>query len=86
MARAAEVLSMLCSDVEYTLSGENYENIIWHSGSPAISKKQFTDGFSQFDDYKEQQIFEAQAKRQAALAKLTALGLDVDDLKALGLG
>jgi hypothetical protein len=28
---------------------------------------------------------EAQAKREAALAKLQALGLDTDDLKALGL-
>ena len=30
-------------------------------------------------------IAEAQAKREAALAKLKALGLDTDDLKALGL-
>lgn len=28
----------------------------------------------------------AKAKKQAALAKLTELGLDLDDLKALGLG
>ncbi len=28
---------------------------------------------------------EAEAKRQAALDKLTALGLDADDLKAIGL-
>ena len=28
---------------------------------------------------------EAQAKREAALSKLAALGLDTDDLKALGL-
>lgn len=28
----------------------------------------------------------AQAKKEAALAKLTELGLDLDDLKALGLG
>lgn len=34
---------------------------------------------------KAQQEAEAQAKRQAALDKLAALGLDTDDLKALGL-
>lgn len=28
----------------------------------------------------------AKAKKEAALAKLTELGLDLDDLKALGLG
>jgi len=32
-----------------------------------------------------QQATEATAKRQAALAKLAALGLEEDDLKALGL-
>lgn len=34
---------------------------------------------------KAQAIVEAEAKRFAALAKLEALGLDEDDLKALGL-
>jgi hypothetical protein len=34
---------------------------------------------------KAEQAIEAQAKREAALAKLKALGLDTDDLKALGL-
>lgn len=34
----------------------------------------------------EKQVFEAnKAKREAALAKLAALGLEPDDLKALGL-
>ena len=34
---------------------------------------------------RKQAIVEAQAKRSAALAKLAALGLEEDDLKALGL-
>ena len=34
---------------------------------------------------KERQKLEAEAKRSAALAKLAALGLEEDDLKALGL-
>lgn len=35
---------------------------------------------------RKEQIAEAAAKKAAAEAKLAALGLDVDDLKALGLG
>jgi len=35
---------------------------------------------------KAQELAEAEAKRLSALAKLEALGLDADDLKALGLG
>ena len=34
---------------------------------------------------KAQELAEAETKRNAALAKLEALGLDEDDLKALGL-
>ena len=34
---------------------------------------------------KAQKLADANAKREAALAKLEALGLDEDDLKALGL-
>lgn len=34
----------------------------------------------------DRRVDEAQAKREAAIEKLTALGLDSDDLKALGLG
>lgn len=37
------------------------------------------------EELKKQAEAEAQAKREAALAKLEALGLDEDDLKALGL-
>lgn len=36
-------------------------------------------------ELKAQQKAEAQAKREAAIAKLAALGLTEDDLKALGL-
>jgi hypothetical protein len=85
MAIAGEVLFMLCSDVEYTLSGENYEDIIWHSGSPAITKSQFEAGFAQYDDWKAEQVAQALAKKTAAEAKLAALGLEPDDLRALGL-
>jgi hypothetical protein len=85
MAIAAEVLSMLCSDVEYTLSGENYEDIVWHNGKPAITKEQFEAGFAQYDACKAQQEEEGAAKKAAAEAKLLALGLTTDDLKALGL-
>lgn len=34
----------------------------------------------------DRRVDEAQAKREAAIEKLTVLGLDSDDLKALGLG
>jgi hypothetical protein len=85
MALPGQVLFMLCPDIEYTLSGENYEDIVWHNGSPAITKEQFEAGFAQYDAWKaEQDLAKAQTKASAE-AKLEALGLTADDLKALGL-
>lgn len=86
MATGSEVLQMLCPSKEWTIYGDNYDSIIWHEGSPYITKKQFEDGFAQYDAWKTEQEAEAAAKKAAAEAKLAALGLTADDLKALGLG
>lgn len=85
MAKGYEVLDMLCPNVGRVISGDQYENIDWLGKTPAISKKQFEDGFAQYDVLKaEQDAAKAQAKA-AAERKLAALGLTTDDLRALGL-
>ena len=85
MAIGGEVLSMLCPDAKWTIYGDDYDSIIWHNGEPAITKQQFDAGFVQYDAWKVQQKAEMTAKKATAEAKLAALGLDADDLKALGL-
>ena len=85
MATGGEVLTMLCPTIEWTIYGDDYESIIWHNGKPAITKTQFESGFAQYDAWKAEQDAQAVAKKAAAEAKLAALGLDTDDLKALGL-
>lgn len=85
MATGSEVLQMLCRSKEWTIYGDDYDSIIWHEGEPYITKKQFQDGFAAFDAWKAQQEAEAAAKKTAAQAKLAALGLTAEDLKALGL-
>lgn len=85
MATGGEVLNFLCSGREWTIYGDDYDSIVWHEGEPYISKKQFEDGFAQFDAWKAQQEEDAATKKAAAEAKLVALGLTTDDLKALGL-
>jgi hypothetical protein len=86
MATGSQVLQMLCPLKEWTIYGDDYDSIIWHEGSPYITKKQFEDGFVQYDAWKAQRDKEMADKKAAAEAKLTALGLTSDDLKALGLG
>ena len=84
MATGSEVLSMLIPSGGWVIKGNNYEGVEFLECEP-ITKAQFEAGFAQYDSWKaEQDAIKAQAKA-AAEAKLAALGLTADDLKALGL-
>jgi hypothetical protein len=85
MAKAGEVLQMLCPNVEWSLIGQQYEDIEWLNGKAAITKKQFEDGFAKFDVWKTEQDAAKTEAKATAQAKLEALGLTVEDLTALGL-
>ena len=85
MAKAGEVLEMLCPNIAWTLVGDNYKDIDWLGEKAPITKLQYEAGFAQVDARKaEQDAAKAEAKA-AAQAKLAALGLTVEDLQALGL-
>jgi hypothetical protein len=84
MATAAQVLGFLIPNGGYVLVGDTYEGLTFPECEP-ITKEQFEAGFAQYDAWKEEQEAQAVAKRAAAEAKLVALGLDADDLRALGL-
>jgi hypothetical protein len=84
MAKGGEVLSMLCPNTEWAITADDYDSIQWIKGEP-ITKAQFDAGFAQYDAWKAEQEAQAIAKKEAAQAKLAALGLTADDLKALGL-
>jgi hypothetical protein len=85
MAKGGEVLTMLCPEKEWTITADDFDSIQWIKGEP-ITKAQFEAGFTQYDAWKAEQDTKAQADKTAAQAKLEALGLTADDLKALGLG
>ena len=86
MAKSLDVLNMLCPNVEWTISNDDFDNIVWHNLDKApITKKQFTDGFAQYDAWKAEQDTAKAAAKAAAEGKLAALGLTTDDLRALGL-
>jgi hypothetical protein len=84
MATAKQVLGMLLPNGGYVLTGEEYEGITFVEAS-AITKAQFTAGFAKFDAWKAEQDAAAEAAKTDAQAKLAALGLTPEDLKALGL-
>jgi hypothetical protein len=84
MATGADVLSMLCPNTEWVITGNDFDAIQWIKGEQ-ITKAQFEAGFVQLDAWKAEQDAAVIAAKDAAQAKLAALGLTADDLKALGL-
>jgi hypothetical protein len=84
MAESTEVLRMLIPNGGYVAVGEDYEGIQFLECEP-ITKKQWQDGFAKVDAFKAKQDAIKLAAKQIAQDKLTALGLTVEDLQALGL-
>ncbi len=84
MATGSEVLSMLLPDGGWVIAGDDFDNIQFIEAEP-ITKSQFDAGFAKVDKAKADQEAAKQSAKLAAQAKLTALGLTVADLEALGL-
>jgi hypothetical protein len=79
MATASDVLTMLIPDGGWATIGDDYENVQFISCEP-ITKKQFEDGFAQYDAWQAQQDA-AQAAAKTAL--LDRLGITADEAKLL---
>lgn len=84
MSKSYEVLAMLIPNGGYVQVGEEYEGIEFLDCEP-ITKAEYEAGFAQYDAWKAEQDAAKAAAKDAAEAKLNALGLTTDDLRALGL-
>ena len=79
-----QILKRKYPNTQWTLNGDDYDGLDWLSDTPKPSKKTL-DGL--WDEVQNLIQAEIQAKEQAkaaAQSKLAALGLTVEDLKALG--
>lgn len=85
MATGTDVLTMLLPAGGWIIVGDNFDGITWVDERPRCTKAQFEAGFGQYDTWKENQESTQLAAKETAQAKLAALGLTTDDLKALGL-
>jgi len=79
MAKGGDVLTMLIPNGGWIITGNEYEGIEFLECEP-ITKKQYTDGFAQFDAWKSQQD---SAKAQAKAELLDRLGITADEAKLL---
>ena len=84
MVNPGDILNMLIPNGGWVAVGEGYEGITFLGCEP-ITKAEFEAGFAQYDAWKAEQDTKAATDKAAAQAKLAALGLTTDDLKALGL-
>jgi hypothetical protein len=84
MATGTDVLEMLIPTGGWIISGNDYEGITFLECEP-ITQAQFEAGFADYDAWKAEQDAQMAADKASATAKLEALGLTTDDLKALGL-
>lgn len=84
MAKGSDVLAMLRPNGGWIIRGNEFDGIEWVDCEP-LTKAEFEAGFAKYDQWVAEQEQNKEAKRAAAISKLEALGLDLDDLKALGL-
>lgn len=84
MNKAQAVLLMLIPNGGYTQVGDTYEGIDFVECEP-ITKAQYKAGFDKVDAWQAEREQAKVAAKEAAQAKLAALGLTVQDLQALGL-
>ncbi len=84
MATSAEVLEMLSPNGGWYMASNTFDSIQFIECEP-ITETEFNAGFAKYDAWKAEQDAANAAAKVAASAKLAALGLTADDLKALGL-
>lgn len=80
MATGADVLNKLIPMGGWVITGDDFDSIRYDEGVSPITKKQFEDGFAQYDAWKTQQESEKTLQRQALLNRL---GITEDEAKLL---
>jgi hypothetical protein len=82
----AKTLNFIRPKAEWALRGNSLEDLEWLDKLQIKpTEQEIAAGFAQYDAWKAEQEAEQAAAKAAAEAKLAALGLTSDDLKALGL-
>jgi len=80
MAKGSDVLLMLIPTGGWVIIGDDFDSIQYDEGIKPITRKQFEDGFAQFDAWKAQQD-ELKANSKAAL--LERLGITEEEVRLL---
>lgn len=79
------ILTKKYANNEWVLNGDDYEGLEWLSETVKPSKKELDDLWPIVLEEINQSAIEKEQQKELAHNKLAALGLNIDDLKALGL-
>lgn len=79
------ILQRRYAQEQWALNNNDYTQLVWLSDTPKPSKQTLDSLWPEVQDEFMNEQAQLSAKKTAAEAKLAALGLDADDLKALGL-
>lgn len=82
MVKSYEVLNFLIPNGGYAQVGEEYEGITFIDCEP-ITKEQYEAGFVLLEAAKKEKELAVAAAKEAAKAKLAALGLTAEEIAAL---
>lgn len=82
----AMAIQKLCPDAQYTYENNDLDTIQWIAGTNPPTSNEIRAEIPIVEAEVAQQAAEKAASKAQAEAKLAALGLTADDLKALGLG
>jgi hypothetical protein len=81
-----DAIRLLKPNSEFVIRDNDYSTIEWHIlEGEAPSQAEIDEAIEQVKEDDAQVELDKAAKKAAAEAKLVALGLDLDDLRALGL-
>lgn len=78
------ILSRKYVGSQWSLNGDNYEGLVWLSETDKPTKKELDDLWPEVQNEMQLEVEAKAQARASAEAKLIALGLTLDDLKALG--
>jgi len=79
-----DTILALNSTAQVSCSGEDVNTLIWHDGNPTnITNEQILAKQIELQTEEDNKIVQQESKKQSAIAKLKALGLDEEEVKSI---
>lgn len=77
-------IKSLRPNTEWSMNGEDVENIIWHTpGVEPLTEEEVLAKIAELESLEQAEADARAAARESAISKLSALGLSEDEIRAL---